>query len=82
VVDEGLIPGPSIYAAGSVLSVTGGHGDIHTFAVEWVHDTARMGAGFRLADGEADGDPLADLSLLADPSRITAVWRAGALVKG
>jgi imidazolonepropionase-like amidohydrolase len=54
VVGEGLIPGPSIYAAGSVLSVTGGHGDIHTFPVEWVHDTARMGAGFRLADGEAE----------------------------
>ncbi len=54
VVDEGLLVGPKIYAAGSVLSVTGGHGDVHTFPVEWVHDTARMGADFRLADGEAE----------------------------
>ena len=54
VVDEGLLVGPTIYAAGSVLSVTGGHGDVHTFPVEWVHDTARMGADFRLADGEAE----------------------------
>ena len=54
VVNEGLLPGPSIYAAGSVLSVTGGHGDIHSFPVEWVHDTARMGAEFRLADGAAE----------------------------
>jgi hypothetical protein len=35
-------------------SPDGGHGDIHTFPVEWVHDTARMGAEFRLADGEAE----------------------------
>ncbi|WP_033343341.1 metal-dependent hydrolase family protein [Catenuloplanes japonicus] len=54
VVDEGLLDGPAIYAAGSVLSTTGGHGDIHDFPVEWVRDTARMGADFRLADGEAE----------------------------
>ncbi len=29
-----------------------------------------------------DGDPLSDISLLADPSKITAVWQAGTLVKG
>jgi imidazolonepropionase-like amidohydrolase len=27
-----------------------------------------------------DGDPLADIGLLADPARITHVWRRGALV--
>ena len=54
VVDEGFLPGPKIHAAGSVLSTTGGHGDVHTFPVEWVRDTARMGADFRLVDGEAE----------------------------
>ena len=29
-----------------------------------------------------DGDPSQDLSVLADPARITAVWQAGVLVKG
>ncbi|MGW4944065.1 amidohydrolase family protein [Actinoplanes sp. NPDC004185] len=29
-----------------------------------------------------DGDPLRDVSLLADPARISAVWRAGIPVKG
>lgn len=53
-VTEGFVLGPTIYAAGSVLSITGGHGDIHTFPLEWVHDTARMGAEFRLADGEIE----------------------------
>jgi imidazolonepropionase-like amidohydrolase len=28
-----------------------------------------------------DGDPLADVALLADPARITHVWKAGACVK-
>ncbi|WP_310376340.1 metal-dependent hydrolase family protein [Catenuloplanes atrovinosus] len=54
VVEEGLADGPAIYAAGSVLSTTGGHGDVHSFPVEWVRDTARLGADFRLADGEAE----------------------------
>jgi imidazolonepropionase-like amidohydrolase len=54
VVAEGYLPGPAIYAAGSVLSATGGHGDIHSLPTEWVHDCGRTGAGFRLADGEAE----------------------------
>ncbi|MGE5827963.1 MAG: amidohydrolase family protein, partial [Micromonosporaceae bacterium] len=29
-----------------------------------------------------DGDPLADLAVLADPDRITGVWRAGRRLKG
>lgn len=28
-----------------------------------------------------DGDPLADVSLLADPARITEVWKAGVALK-
>ncbi|MGP3533559.1 metal-dependent hydrolase family protein [Microbacterium sp. RD1] len=54
VVAEGSVPGPAIYAAGSVISATGGHGDIHSLPTEWVHDCGRAGAGFRLADGEAE----------------------------
>src|SRR5262245_19940420 len=29
-VEEGTVDGPAIYAAGAVLSVTGGHGDLHS----------------------------------------------------
>ncbi|MFG1610331.1 amidohydrolase family protein [Actinoplanes sp. NPDC049265] len=54
VVAEGFLPGPAIHAAGAVLSATAGHGDIHSLPVEWVHDCARRGAEFRLADGEAE----------------------------
>lgn len=34
---EGSIPGPRVHAAGSLLSTTGGHGDIHSMPLDWVH---------------------------------------------
>ncbi len=36
-IDEGRIPGPHIHAAGRILSTTGGHGDLHGFPIEAVH---------------------------------------------
>jgi len=38
IVDEGTVPGPSIYGAGSALSVTGGHGDFHSLPLPFVLD--------------------------------------------
>jgi imidazolonepropionase-like amidohydrolase len=35
-VEEGSIVGPSIYAAGAILSMTGGHGDLHSYPLEWL----------------------------------------------
>ncbi len=52
-VDEGTIPGPSIYGAGSVLSTTGGHGDLHAIPLPWIADLNSHGE-VRLADGPAD----------------------------
>lgn len=34
---DGSIPGPTVYAAGAILSTTGGHGDVHAFPLDWVH---------------------------------------------
>ena len=51
VIDEGIIPGPHIYAPGAILSTTGGHGDIHAFPLEWVTDYAHRGGALQLADG-------------------------------
>src|ERR1044071_2247838 len=42
VVDEGLIEGPAIYGAGSVISTTGGHGDVHAMPLPWVADYAHQ----------------------------------------
>ena len=49
-VDEGSVDGPSIYAAGAILSTTGGHGDLHSYPLAWVHE---MQDG-RLCDGPAE----------------------------
>ncbi|CAN5856901.1 amidohydrolase family protein [soil metagenome] len=34
---EGYVEGPDVYAAGAILSTTGGHGDIHSIPEEWIH---------------------------------------------
>jgi imidazolonepropionase-like amidohydrolase len=50
-VAEGVLDGPSIYAAGAILSITGGHGDLHAYPLSWIHDAARTDGELRLADG-------------------------------
>ena len=39
-VAEGVLDGPAIYAAGAILSTTGGHGDLHSFPLDWIGDWA------------------------------------------
>ena len=53
-VREGLLDGPSIYAAGAVLSTTGGHGDLHCYPLSWVKDFGHYDGTFRLADGTSE----------------------------
>jgi imidazolonepropionase-like amidohydrolase len=53
-VAEGTVEGPSIYAAGTTLSTTGGHADLHSYPTSWVHDFGHMGGELRLADGPAE----------------------------
>ena len=36
-IDEGTIPGPTIHGAGAILSTTGGHADVHSLPLDWVH---------------------------------------------
>ena len=50
-VAEGVLDGPAIYAAGAILSTTGGHADLHSFPLDWMHDWGRQGNLMRLADG-------------------------------
>jgi imidazolonepropionase-like amidohydrolase len=53
-VSEGLLDGPAIYPAGAILSTTGGHGDLHSFPLDWIHEFARSDGLLRLADGVSD----------------------------
>ena len=53
-VNEGTVDGPRIYAAGAAISITGGHGDMHSFPLPWMHAAAETGGELRLADGVSD----------------------------
>ena len=52
-VAEGVLDGPAVYAAGAILSTTGGHGDLHSYPLPWMEDYARLEGTMCLADGEA-----------------------------
>jgi imidazolonepropionase-like amidohydrolase len=53
-VSERILDGPAIYAAGAILSTTGGHGDLHCYPLSFVTDFARHDGTLRLADGAAE----------------------------
>jgi imidazolonepropionase-like amidohydrolase len=50
-VAEGSVPGPRIYAAGSILSPTGGHADLHELHLDWFHELSRWEGTLRVCDG-------------------------------
>src|SRR5215472_16860412 len=52
-VAEGSLDGPTIYGAGAILSTTGGHGDLHSYPLDWVGSSSWPDMG-RLADGPDD----------------------------
>lgn len=47
---EGYVAGPEVYAAGAILSTTGGHGDIHSIPERWMSDEIRID-DLELCDG-------------------------------
>jgi imidazolonepropionase-like amidohydrolase len=51
VVADGTIAGPNIYAAGAVLSMTGGHADIHAFPLDVLHAAEGASSLLALCDG-------------------------------
>ena len=53
-VAEGVLDGPAIYAAGAILSTTGGHADLHSYPLRWVGDFGAHHGELRLADGPAE----------------------------
>lgn len=51
VIDEGSVAGPSIYAAGDLISPTGGHADLHSYSMGCVADLGERGGWLRTCDG-------------------------------
>ncbi len=50
-VAEGRIRSPQIHAAGAILSTTGGHGDLHSFPLDFVHSVTCESGFSLLCDG-------------------------------
>ncbi len=52
-IEEGVVPGPRVMAAGRYIGITGGHGDTHYLPLEWVKEGRPFGWGMdgRIADG-------------------------------
>ena len=53
-VAEGVLDGPAVYAAGAILSITGGHADLHSYPLSWISDFGHQHGELRLADGAAE----------------------------
>lgn len=54
VIDEGSARGPTIYAAGDLISQTGGHADLHTYSTGCMADLGERGGWLHTCDGEAE----------------------------
>jgi len=50
-IDEGSLPGPHVYAAGGMISPTGGHGDLHAYPLEFTRLILEQTQQGALADG-------------------------------
>lgn len=53
-VADGAVPGPTIHAAGAMLSMTGGHGDLHELPLPVMRTLTEHVPYIRVCDGEAD----------------------------
>jgi imidazolonepropionase-like amidohydrolase len=78
-VDEGTVAGPSIYAAGAILSTTGGHGDLHDIPVHWVHEVCASTGDFELCDGVPEAIRAVRLQLRKN-ARVIKVCASGGVM--
>ncbi len=79
VVAEGLLDGPAIYAAGAILSTTGGHADLHSYPLGWMADYSVRDGAMRLADG-ADGCMRAVREQLRRNARVIKICASGGVL--
>lgn len=78
-VDEGFLNGPAIYGAGSILSQTGGHADLHSLPLATVADYAAHEGAFQLCDGTAECQRAVRLQLRKN-ARVIKVCASGGVL--
>jgi imidazolonepropionase-like amidohydrolase len=79
VVSEGVLDGPAIYAAGAILSTTGGHADLHSYPLAWMEDFALRDGVLRLADGP-DGCVRAVREQLRRDAKVIKICASGGVL--
>ena len=75
-VDDGTIKGPSIFAAGKILTTTGGHGDVHEFDVGALAHIEHFGV---LCDGVAEVTKAVRLNLRKN-ARVIKICASGGVL--
>jgi imidazolonepropionase-like amidohydrolase len=75
---EGYVEGPEVYAAGAILSTTGGHGDIHSIPEDWMSGETRID-DLELCDG-VDGCRKAVRRQLRKGARVIKVCASGGVL--
>jgi imidazolonepropionase-like amidohydrolase len=78
-VEEGTLDGPTIYAAGAILSTTGGHGDRHSLPLPWMAEFGQRDGELRLCDG-VDGCIQAAREQLRRNARLIKVCASGGVL--
>lgn len=78
-VNEGTIVGPTIYGAGSILSQTGGHADVHGWPVAAVADYSEHGGILQVCDGIAECQKAVRLQLRRS-ARVIKVCASGGVL--
>src|SRR5262249_57410440 len=73
------VEGSAIYGARAVLSVTGGHGDLHSLPLPWMAEFAGWGGELRLCDG-VDGCIKAAREQLRCNARLIQVCASGGVL--
>jgi imidazolonepropionase-like amidohydrolase len=79
VIAEGVLDGPAIYAAGAILSTTGGHADLHSYPLPWMEDFSLREGVLRLADG-VDGCMRAVREQLRRNARVIKICASGGVL--
>lgn len=78
-VSEGTLVGPTIYGAGSILSQTGGHADVHSWPVAAVADYSEHGGILQVCDGIAECQKAVRLQLRRN-ARVIKVCASGGVL--
>lgn len=78
-VEDGTVTGPAIYAAGAMLSMTGGHGDLHELPLPVMRVVEEASPYIRVCDGET-GCRRAVREMLRAGARVIKVHASGGVL--